>query len=157
MTKWTEAEDAYLKDNYGPLSASQCASGLNTGRTRDMVIGRADRLGLTQKGLPGRPKLAVEGVPRYKHRMGPMRSLSLVGFKEPPMPQVNDAEKLHSRQHKDLESGMCNWPVYYEQGVQMYCAAATERLPGRYDIYCECHKQMGRQPLRPRRSIGTWK
>lgn len=156
MAKWTEAEDEYLKANYGSLSANQCAIGLNTGRTRGMVIGRANRLGLTLKGSPGRPKLAVED---YRHRMGPMRSLPRTEYREPPMPQVNDAAKLHSRAHKDLEPGMCNWPVYIEQGVQMYCAAATERLPGRYDVYCACHREMSQQPRAERRvkyKQGVW-
>lgn len=149
MTEWTETEDAFLKDNYGKLSAGQCANGL-VDRSRNAVIGRAGRLGLTKKGSPGRPKLAVKHVPRYRHRMGPVRSLPPVEFKEPPMPQVNDVAKLHSRQYNDLEPGMCNWPVYIEQGVQMYCAAATERLPGRYDVYCACHRAMGRQLPKPR-------
>lgn len=158
MAKWTEIEDAYLKENYGSLSASQCANGL-AGRGRNAVIGRAARLGLTEKGSPGRPRLAVEDVPRYKHRMGPARSLPPVDYKEPPMPQVNDAARLHSCQHKDLEPGMCNWPVYIEQGVQMYCAAATERLPGRYDVYCECHREMSQQSRAERRAKykqGVW-
>lgn len=144
MTEWTEAEDLYLKENYGSLSAKQCAGQLN--RTRNAVIGRADRLGLTQKGSPGHPKLAVEEVPRYKHRMGPVRRLPPAEYKEPLIPQVNDVEKLHSRQYSDLEPGMCYWPVYYEQGVQMYCAAAAERLPGRYGVYCRCHREMSQQP-----------
>lgn len=159
--KWTKAEDAYLKANYGLLSAKQCAIGLGTGRTRGMVIGRAARLGLTDKGSPGRPRLAVEDVSRYKHRMGPVRSLPPRQYNnlEPPMPQVNDAEKLHSRQYKDLEPGMCNWPVYVEQSVQMYCAAATERLPGRYDMYCQCHREISQQPRAERRAKykqGVW-
>lgn len=57
MTKWTEAEDTFLKANYGKLSASQCATGLNTNRTRSMIIGRADRLGLVSNlQSSGRPR-----------------------------------------------------------------------------------------------------
>lgn len=41
---------------------------------------------------------------------------------------------------------MCHWPLYKEQDVQMYCAAQTERLPGRYATYCPCHGKMGVQP-----------
>lgn len=152
---WTREEDDYIRDHYGPQSMGRLAA--RFGVTRSAIAGKCDRLGLTQKGLPGRPRLTVEHVPNYKHRRkGPVRSLPPVEYKEPPMPQVNDAAKLHSRQHRDLEPGMCNWPVYVEQGVQMYCAAATERLPGRYDVYCACHKSMGKQPLRPRQSKGTW-
>lgn len=159
MAKWTEVEDAFLQENYGKLSVAQCAVGLNTGRTENMVIGRAARLGLTQKGLPGRPKLAVEDVPRYRHRMGPVRSLPPTKYEEPSMPILEGDAKLHSRQYKDLEPGMCNWPVYVEQGTQMYCAAATERLPGRYATYCNCHETMSQQPRAERRAKykrGVW-
>lgn len=157
---WTREEDDYIRGHYGPQSMGQLAA--RFGVTRSAIAGKCDRLGLTEKGSPGRPKLAVEGVPRYKHRMGPVRSLpprQCDNNLEPPMPQVNDAQKLHSRAYKDLELGMCNWPVYFEQGTQMYCAAATERLPGRYDVYCECHREMSQQPRAERRAKykqGVW-
>lgn len=158
MAKWTEEEDAYLRANYGRLSAQQCAVSL-TGRTRHMVIGRADRLGLTQKGSPGRARLTVENVPRYKHRMGPMRSLPPTERQEPPMPQVNGVQKLHSRPWNDLEPGMCNWPVYIEQGTQMYCAGVTAKIPGGHDVYCNVHHAMSRQPRAERQKKykqGVW-
>lgn len=75
------------------------------------------------------------------------------------MPVLEGETRLHSRSYPDLEDSMCQWPVYVEQGVQMYCAATTERLPGRFDSYCACHKAMSEQPRAERRAKykqGIW-
>lgn len=153
---WTADEDQYLRDNYGKLSAAECANEL-TNRNRGMVIGRASRLGLCSNMIgggwsPGKPR--PRGTPSTKVRkpyvsngrptLKPTLQDKLTRVKpyEEPMPVPEGDQKLHSRQYSDLDSGMCHWPLYFEQGVQMYCAAATERLPGRFATYCLCHDNM---------------
>lgn len=154
---WTKDEDDFLKANYGKLSAAQCAAELNTGRSRGMVIGRASRLNLSSSIIGGgwaKGSLRQRGDPSTKVRKPhvsngrPTIKPTLADrierkqnepYKEPEMPVLTGDQKLHSRQYSDLEDNMCQWPVYVEQGVQMYCAAKTARLPGRWATYCDCH------------------
>ncbi len=143
---WTADEDDFLKANYGKLSASECARQLPyRNRNRSMVIGRASRLGLTSQIIGGGwagGKLRQRGDPKTKVRKPYVSNgRKSVEYEEPAMPLLEGDQKLHSRQWADLEDGMCKWPLYYEQNVQMYCAARTARAPGRWAIYCDCHAE----------------
>lgn len=56
------------------------------------------------------------------------------------MPQVDDPVRpLHARSYADLEDQMCHWPLYEEQGVQMYCAADIDPEGPRGRPYCAAH------------------
>lgn len=167
MIPWTPDAIQFLRDNAGKISTSEIALKLGTGHNRAAVIGKMHRLKLT--GLPQGLRLGFKkrtpndrnattsaNKPRAKWskkkqdvsrtRSTPFRAPT-ASHVEPTMPVLEDgAPILHSRPYADLEDGMCKWPVYQEQGVQMYCAAAVERLPGRWATYCACHGMASGQP-----------
>jgi len=62
VTAWTEEEDATLRELWPNTLSSDIADKL--GRTRNSVIGRADRLGLKRFGHRDRCQRASIGVQR---------------------------------------------------------------------------------------------
>ena len=62
---WTESEDDQLKEMWGQgLSASTIAEAL--GKTKNSVIGRRSRLGITQRKSPIKPKVQPPKVTRMR-------------------------------------------------------------------------------------------
>jgi hypothetical protein len=55
MTKWTEEQIQYLKHNYKKITFLEIATKL--GKTRNAVIGKADRMGLKKE--------KIDNVPRF--------------------------------------------------------------------------------------------
>lgn len=169
---WTPNAIEFLRHNYGKISAAEIVERIGTGHSRTAIIGKARRLGLKSdivggNWAKGKYHIRSEVRPHVPKKREPSngrptlqptleqrleRKVKIAEYEEPDMPVLEGDAKLHSRQHRDLEPGMCQWPVYFEQGVQMYCACNTERLPGRFSTYCKTHKLASEVPQSERRS-----
>lgn len=159
---WSADEVEILRKLFAQGLSARAISQQVPGHSRNSVIGKMHRLGLGKLDRPIKTAQAGRKKPaRPKEKWGhdgkgpnyvPPVKLIVEPYEEPDMPVLEGDAKLHSRQHRDLEPGMCQWPVYFEQGVQMYCACNTERLPGRFSTYCKTHKLASEVPQSERRS-----
>ncbi len=145
--------------------------------TRNAIIGKLHRLGLTGQGRPksrkrrkgigeckvplhaksqplhSAPRVprtgtfgTVGGVPAPRASGTPYREITV-------MPVVDDdSPPLHPRPYADLADDMCQWPLYVEQGVQMYCATHINRRDG---VYCPAHKALSHQPVKRSTTYGA--
>jgi GcrA cell cycle regulator len=124
---WTEDRVETLKKLWADgLSASQIAKQLG-GVTRNAVIGKVHRLGLSGRATPSRPARrprparSASGAqslqPRKPAPRPPLlqrRNLSLLKPSLRPMPAPQEAQKLPSGEYATvltLREGMCKWPI----------------------------------------------
>ena len=138
------------------LSCSQIAE-LIPGATRNAVIGKLHRLGLTdsrQACAAGKKRLK-----RVKPAPGEVATPKVRGrsvynvapLKPVEFPILEDV-KFHNKAFLDLEDGDCHWPIGTEGSTRMYCAGATPKMGnGRWAVYCPRHHDMATTSARPSR------
>jgi len=136
---WTEERVSILRDLWGNgKSASQIAEILG-GFSRNAVIGKAHRLGLSVSKAP-KPKAVVEPVvkaePKPKPRIEQPRAAPLV---------EGGATILN------LTERMCRWPIGdpRDPGFRFCGSLALPGLP-----YCSDHAAVAYQQPKPRREEG---
>ena len=130
---WTDERVELLKRlwNQG-LSASQIAGAIGDGVSRNAVIGKVHRLGLS-----GRPKDAPAVAPRPPRKEAPAQALLVRGgftLAQPPMPAAAPAPKpaadvvipMSDRVTLlELRESMCRWPFGDPCGPTSASAAAA--------------------------------
>ncbi len=127
---WTDERIEHLKKLWGKgLSASQIATELGEGVTRNAVIGKAHRLGLesrpspvkTDKSRPAKAKAKVDKPPKAEKKV-----VTLL----------------------DLTERICKWPIGHpdEPGFQFCGKASSPGFP-----YCAPHCAEAYQAQLPRR------
>jgi hypothetical protein len=139
MTGWTDGEDAVLRARYPDACFGiirQLASEL--GRSRNAVIGRANRLGLARHKASWNPKEV--------HRQTTIRALGSMAKSE------IAAEQLWTWAANrvfivDLEPHHCRWPV----GTMEFCGG--ERFNG--SAYCAVHCKFAYSKPQPRTNTMT--
>ncbi|MGI9392317.1 MAG: GcrA family cell cycle regulator [Parvibaculales bacterium] len=149
---WTEDRVAQLKRLWMEgLSASQIATEMGGGISRNAVIGKVHRLGLSgrsNRNTVSTPKIKTAAVkPEKKEKRAYRRKAGFsensrsddIGFglteekQEEPSPQ--NVTLLH------LKSRQCRWPIEGEDGSLYFCGkAAKDKLP-----YCEKHAEIAYQ------------
>lgn len=143
---WTEERVALLKERYGQgYSAGQIANELACGITRNAVIGKALRLGLTRPIKKPR-KDAPPPQPRIRVRQAKVigKTTSANAFvpvvELPPEPiHQSDAEIPGAQRIKTvlgLNSTNCHWPVG-EVGTEEFFFCGGNAVPDR--PYCAYH------------------
>ena len=153
-TLWADHEDHLLRKLVGTMSCSQIANQM-PGRSRNAVIGRLHRLGLTKPkpvSAPREPREREEpllvthnrGKPSapVQRRLKPMaRSLSRI-VKSP----ISCRIKL-----VDLEPDMCKWPIGDPLDTDFcFCGGPQgDRQP-----YCEEHAALAYVKPSGKRSVG---
>lgn len=161
---WTEERiDLLQKLWLQGMSASRIANELANGLTRNAVIGKVYRLGLS-----GRTKVATATAPNPRPPKLPLRAPN-----PPPMTAMvegNTALALKPLRleapapspHKDvviaiaepvtildLRDSMCRWPIGDPTQPEFrFCGA--RKLPGE-GPYCSCHAEVAYQPQQDRR------
>lgn len=140
---WAEAEIAQLRTlcDVG-LSASQIAARLGTGKSRNAIIGKMHRLGLT-KSAPAAPVTEPRErppKPRPIRRTPSLPALRPVAQVRPqpvvipaPVPVVIDGARITVA---TLESGMCRWPIG-DPGDDDFHFCAAPQQDGK--PYCSHH------------------
>jgi len=165
---WTGERVETLKKLWADgLSASQIAKQLG-GVTRNAVIGKVHRLGLSGRAAPSRPTRRV-AAPKLAPRQRSASTPSQAGTKakisngsapalaRPPAPAPVPVEPhiLPSGDYATvltLREGMCKWPVGDPADTSFrFCGHKT--TPGQ--AYCEAHSQMAYQPQAKRKRKPT--
>ena len=162
---WTEDRVAILKKLWlEGHSASQIANELG-GVTRNAVIGKVHRLGLSGRATPSRPvkrppKLArPKPSPAAKTAQPPSRAPSsktaaVAATITPEGPKLAPKPPKILEHGKpagvlDLKEGMCRWPVG-DPASPDFCFCGHETEEG--SVYCKEHAAAAFQPASNRRS-----
>ena len=163
---WTEERVETLKKLWSEgLSASQIAKHLG-GVTRNAVIGKVHRLGLSGRAAPSRP--AQRPAPRPAAPRAPKSAVVKVAAPVAPavaqaqvvsrraepterLPAPKEAQRLPSGEYATvltLREGMCKWPIGDPADTEFrFCG----RHSGAGSAYCEAHAQLAYQPQSKRK------
>ncbi|MCR9127902.1 MAG: GcrA cell cycle regulator [Alphaproteobacteria bacterium] len=164
---WTEERVETLKKLWADgLSASQIAKQLG-GVTRNAVIGKVHRLGLSGRAAPSRPTrrpapqrpaarkakpaaaAQAKTQPTASPKPSPVREIKAAAPAQPVAPK--EAQRLPSGEYATvltLREGMCKWPIGDPADTEFrFCG----RHSGVGNAYCEAHAQMAYQPQAKRR------
>lgn len=148
---WTEDRVEILSKLWAEgLSASQIAKQLG-GVTRNAVIGKVHRLGLSGRAKPSRPvkraprtaaartRTTKPAAPRMPRRAPPAPAPIPLEAKQ--LPDGKYATILTITEH------MCKWPIGDPSTSEFrFCGRGTDKA----DPYCKAHSQLAYQPARRR-------
>ncbi|MGI9524513.1 MAG: GcrA family cell cycle regulator [Hyphomicrobiaceae bacterium] len=161
---WTDDRVDLLKKLWGEgLSASQIAGRLG-GVTRNAVIGKVHRLGLSGRATttrmkstrPRRSSASIKriGKPRFAQTGNPaLRSLYSGDCDSFFMPAEDIEIPLHERRSlQDLTESSCRWPIGDPQNADFHFCNG-EKVPGL--PYCEHHCRRAFQPPQTKRRNRT--
>ncbi|MFC5342920.1 GcrA family cell cycle regulator (plasmid) [Brevundimonas staleyi] len=148
---WTEDRVDSLKKLWiDGLSASQIARQLGGGVTRNAVIGKVHRLGLTGRAEPSRPRRAAPMPPRPGRVAQARPRTSPPPRPVPPPPARPAAARFDPALALDgtataatLGAHMCKWPIG-DPGSDAFRFCGRP-APNR-DPYCPEHRRVGCQP-----------
>ncbi len=151
---WTDERVELLKKLWlDGLSASQIAKQLG-GVTRNAVIGKVHRLGLSGRATPSQPARVAFKAPRPARPAAPaaprrMEAREVV--RAEPRPIVYD-EQPGSATVLTLGAHMCKWPIGDPSADSFtFCGKRTDG-----DIpYCQHHAQVAYQPAQSRKRSGA--
>ena len=170
---WTEDRVATLSKLWAEgLSASQIAKQLG-GVTRNAVIGKVHRLGLSGRAKPSRPKPAKTATTARAASSRPKRASSptaktakseapKTAKAKPATPAPLPVSVEPPLEAKPLQDGsyatiltltehMCKWPIGDPSGDEFrFCGRKTD--PD--EPYCKAHSMVAYQPSRRRNSAG---
>jgi len=140
---WTDELITMLRRLHSEgLSGSQIAS-MIPGATRNAIIGKIHRLGLTQSDVSGHRRKTSKSFrpPRPSGNRGgfgafniqkPLTSIPFVA------PVINPLDPDKICHYDDLGPGRCNWPVDVEGRTNMYCGGDVD--PDKFRaVYCKVH------------------
>jgi GcrA cell cycle regulator len=147
---WTDERVEVLKKLWSEgLSASQIAKELG-GVTRNAVIGKVHRLGLSGRATPSRPPSRIVRTHRPRPAMRPaMRLNPGIAPSLPPIPV--DPQPLPNGEFAtvlDLSEHICKWPIGDPGDPRFqFCGRKTKAGAP----YCEAHARMAYNPPKKRR------
>ncbi len=148
---WTDERVASLKKLWlDGLSASQIAKQLG-GVTRNAVIGKVHRLGLSGRAAPSQPQRPVFKAPRPQRPApvaAPVRRAEPIA---PPAPIYVRDETPGSATVLTLGAHMCKWPIGdpSTDGFS-FCGRRT----GQDGPYCNEHARVAYQPSAQKKAAG---
>src|SRR5690349_14130989 len=157
---WNDERVETLKKLWSDgLSASQIAGRLG-GVTRNAVIGKVHRLGLSGRATTSRmkshrPRVRAQAVkrlmkPRFANMGNPALRQLYLGDTEPYSPPAEELEiPLKERKYiQTLTETSCRWPIGDPQHADFHFCGKNKvtGLP-----YCELHARRAFQPPQPRR------
>ncbi|HWE98297.1 MAG TPA: GcrA family cell cycle regulator [Caulobacteraceae bacterium] len=143
---WTDERVETLKTLWlDGLSASQIAKQLG-GVTRNAVIGKVHRLGLSGRATPSQPSAALRPA-RAPRPITPAAPRRTVNLEHRPMPMVSMPERIEERGGATvltLGAHMCKWPIGDPSSSEFsFCGRrAQEERP-----YCIEHAKLAYQPV----------
>lgn len=149
---WTEDRVEILSKLWAEgLSASQIAKQLG-GVTRNAVIGKVHRLGLSGRATPSRPARRKVAAPRATAAAPKTiipRAPRPVPVAPPPAPPM-EAKPLPSGEYATIltiTESTCKWPIGDPAGDDFrFCGRNTDQT----SPYCTAHSRVAYQPARRR-------
>jgi GcrA cell cycle regulator len=155
---WTDERVAILKKLWlEGLSASQIAKQLG-GVTRNAVIGKVHRLGLSGRATPSRPVGSTFKAPRAPRPVSaspaaPRRVASSEPSHQPQQrPVVYRTEEPGSATVLTLGAHMCKWPIGDPSSDGFtFCGKRS----GEHGPYCTDHAQVAYQPQQAKKKSGA--
>lgn len=142
QANWTDERVEQLKTLWTEgLSASQIARTIG-GVTRNAVIGKVHRLGLTGRVAPAQPE-----HPRQPAAVQQRPAVAAAHPEEPPRPQTEEEPQALDDGHfatvLTITDHMCRWPIGDpSDGEFHFCGRKVK--PG--SPYCEAHARKAYQP-----------
>jgi len=141
MSAWTKENVEFLKKNWGLATARELAEKMGSGFTRNSIIGKASRLGLSAK-IKTRTATSNKNfenleenriVKTRKTRGGRFKSLIIEKDFEPEQP----------KQLEELDENSCKWPIGHPDEKSFYfCGRSSLK-----DFsYCKLHLLYAYQP-----------
>lgn len=144
---WTDERVTTLKKLWlDGLSASQIAKQLG-GVTRNAVIGKVHRLGLSGRAAPSQPQRPAFKPQRVARPAAPapqpVRRPAVVGGPVAPSPVIHRVEEAGSATVLTLGAHMCKWPIGDPSSDGFsFCGRRT----GEDGPYCSEHARVAYQP-----------
>lgn len=140
-------------------SASQIATELGQGVTRNAVIGKVHRLGLSGRAKIAAPAVVTPERARPKAVQKPQQEraalpIALAPVVAPPAPVAQDSKDVvipfsDRVTIMELRETMCRWPLGDPASSEFrYCGCRTAVGP-----YCKEHARMAFQPAQDRRRV----
>lgn len=164
-TGWTDDRVELLSKLWGEgLSASQIAAALGGGVTRNAVIGKVHRLGLSGRAKAGQPAGTRPAKPRAAAVSASPAEASMVSDAADPQPEATPATLPDRRWRSEevaipestrvtileLRESMCRWPIGDPTSPDFgFCGTrAVTGLP-----YCAEHCRVAYQPATERKRL----
>ena len=141
MSAWTKENVEFLKKNWGTATARELAEKMGPGFTRNSIIGKASRLGLSAK-IKTRTATSNESfentiidkdIKSKKGRRSKFKSLIIEKDFEPENPKTLE----------ELDENSCKWPIGHPDEKNFYfCGRSSLK-----DFsYCKLHLLYAYQP-----------
>ena len=140
MSAWTKENVEFLKKNWGSATARELAEKMGPGFTRNSIIGKASRLGLSAK-IKTRTATSNESfeavidknIKSKKGRRSKFKSLIIEKDFEPENPKTLE----------ELDENSCKWPIGHPDEKNFYfCGRSSLK-----DFsYCKLHLLYAYQP-----------
>ena len=164
-TGWSDDRVELLTKLWGEgLSASQIAAALGGGVTRNAVIGKVHRLGLSGRAKPGAASAPRPAKPRPVGPVGPVADAARTLVAREPEPAARPGQPIDLRWADEaaaipeskrvsileLRDSMCRWPIGDPSKPDFgFCGGrAVAGLP-----YCGHHCRIAYQPAAERRRL----
>ena len=141
MTIWTKEKCDFLKDNWGKATARELAEQMGPGFTRNSIIGKASRLGLSAKiktrtatsNKNFESSIEVNKIKSRRTRKNKFRSLLI----------EKDFEPENPKQLEELDENSCKWPIGHPDEKNFYFCGRTSLKDF---SYCKLHLLYAYQP-----------
>ena len=141
MSNWTKENIEFLQNHWGTCTAREISEKMGAGFTRNSIIGKASRLGLsakikTRKATTNQNlenNLEQNNIKSKRSRKSKFKSLII----------EKDFEPENPKQLEDLDDNTCKWPVNHPDQKDFYfCGRSSLK-----DFsYCKLHLLYAYQP-----------
>ena len=141
MSNWTEEKVEFLKKNWGLATARELAEKMGAGFTRNSIIGKASRLGLSAK-IKTRTAASNKdfensnqenNIKSRRGRKSKFKSLVI----------EKDFEPENPKQLEELDENSCKWPIGHPNEKSFYFCGRTSLKDF---SYCKLHLLYAYQP-----------
>ena len=141
MSNWTDERVEFLKKNWGLCTARELAEKMGAGFTRNSIIGKASRLGLSAK-IKTRTATSNQNFENSKEEKS---SVTRRGRRNKFKSLIieKDFEPENPKQLEELDENSCKWPIGHPDEENFYFCGRTSLKDF---SYCKLHLLYAYQP-----------